>query len=185
MAATYYELVIKGNSKEMRGFLRGYEIGRSIKSRVCLCRDEPIATHHLRDILTFQGDHLNLICSERNRGGLLWAIGQAEDLDFEIVSDRRIVRTYFEFEFETVSRKVASDIKRKLRTLPSGLRLIGYTPDETVDPSADGVELYTPVPGYRFTGKGTVQGDFARLLVYHKGLATNEFIRLEEIVIET
>jgi hypothetical protein len=185
MAATYYELVIKGDSKEMRGFLRGYEVGRSIKSRVCLCRDEPINTHHLRDILTFQGDHLHIICSERNRAGLLLAISQAEDLQFEIVSDKRIAKTYFEFEFETVSKKVASDIKRKLRTLPSGLRLTGYEPEETIDPSAAGVELYTPVPGYRFKGKGTVQGDFVRLLAYHKELVTNEFIRLEEIVIET
>lgn len=184
MAVMYYELVIKGNGKLLRGFVRGYEIGKSIKNGLFFSQDRPIATHHLKETLTFRGDHLHLLCGARIRQGFLAALRQAEDLDFEIIADRRVVRSSFEFEFETASRKVASDIKRRFRSIPAGLKLVGYEPIETVDPSAKGVEIYTPVHDYRFEGNGVIEGDLETLLACHERLTTNEFIEAEDIAIE-
>ena len=184
MAVMYYELVIKGNGKLLKGFVRGYEIGKSIKSGLCFCEDRPINTHHLKETLTFRGDHLHLLCGARIRQGFLTAIRKAEDLDFEIIADRRILKSSFEFEFETASRKVATDIRRRIRSLPAGLKIVDYEPNETIDPSAKGVEFYTPVHDYRFEGKGVIEGDLETLLAYHDKLTPNEFIQAEDIVIE-
>jgi len=184
MAVTYYEIVVKGNAKMLKGFVRGYEIGSSIKSGLYYCADHPVDTRHLRDILTFHGDHIHLMCRTSVRQVFLAAIKRAADLDLELVSDVRVAGTSFEFEFDTVSREVASEIKKLVRTLPAGLELVGYDPKETVDEKARGTELYSPVHEYRFRGKGRIAGDFERLLSFHETLAANKFIEAGDITIE-
>jgi len=185
MAVTYHELVIKGNGKLIKGFGLGYAFGKSIKTGLIFCHDHPIQTHHLRDVLTFRGDHLHMITSARVRRGFLSAVRAVEDLETEVIADRPILRSYFEFEFDTVSREVASDIKRVIRALPPGLKILEYEPEESVDKDAKGVELYTPVHDYRFEAKGSVEGDVEKLLSYHKKLTSIEFIEAEDIVLET
>jgi hypothetical protein len=181
MAVTYYELVIKGNGKLLKGFVRGYEVAKNIKRGLLLCSNYPINTHHLKNILTFKGDHLHLICGVRVRPGFLAAIEQAADLDFEVVSDDEMHRTSFEFEFETFNKEVASDIKRILRTLPAGLEVVDFEREETTDPDAKGVEIYSPVHDYTFKGKGTVAGDVEKLCAFHAKLAEHEFFEVEDI----
>jgi hypothetical protein len=83
-----------------------------------------------------------------------------------------------------VSRKIADDIKRRFRSIPAGLRLVGYEPEEIIDPSAEGVEIYTPVHDYRFVGNGVIEGDLETLLSCHEKLTSNEFIQVDDIVIE-
>lgn len=184
MAVTYYELVIKGNRKLLKGFIRGYQVGRDIKSELYFCKDHPIKAHHLKEILTFRGDHIHLICTARTRRGIVSAVRKAKDLEFELITDERLRKIYFEFDFETVSRKVAGQIKRIFSTLRSDLKLRGYKPKETIDEKAKGVEFYTPAHEYRFEGKGRVEGDIDSLLVFHKKLDDHDFIEIKDIVID-
>lgn len=183
MAVTYYELVIKGNAKLLKGFTRGYQIGRDIKSELYFCKDHPIKAHHLKDILTFRGDHIHLICTARTRKGLVSAIRKAQDLEFELIADARVGKVYFEFKFETASRKVAGDIKRIFSNLRYDLKLKDYEPSEAIDERAKGVEFYTPAHEYRFTGRGRVEGDVSSLLALHEKLDRHEFVEVEDIVI--
>lgn len=184
MAVTYFEIIVKGSAKLLKGFVRGYEIGRSIKGGLYYCADHPIDTRHLRDILAFHGDHIHLMCRTSVRQVFLAAIEQAADLDLELVSDVRVAGTSFEFEFDTYSREVASEIKRLVKTLPAGLERVDYEPKETVDEKARGTELYSPVHEYRFRGKGRIAGDFEKLLSFHETLAANTFIDVGDIAIE-
>ncbi|UCH84494.1 MAG: hypothetical protein JSW50_02035 [Candidatus Latescibacterota bacterium] len=181
MAVTYHELVIKGNGKLLRGFIRGYQLGKNIKRGLLFCQDYPINTHHLRHILTFRGDHLHIVCRARIRQGFLTAIENASDLEFEVLSDEEILVASFEFEFETFNKKVASNIKRILRRIPAGLELRSYNPEETTDPDAEGVEIYSPVHDYTFKGKGSVAGDIEKLCAFHTKLDEHEFFEVKDI----
>jgi len=183
MAVTYFELVIKGDAKLLKGFLRGYQIGRELKSELYFCADHPIKTHHLKEILTFRGGHVHIVCSANARRGIISAIQKAKDLEFEPVADERLKKVYFDFEFETASRKVAGEIKRMFSTLKAGLKLTGYEPNESIDEEARGVEIYTPAHEYRFTGKGRIEGDLDALLGFHKKLDENDFIDADKIVL--
>ena len=184
MAVTYYEQVIKGDKKLLKGFIRGYQIGRDIKSELYFCEDYPIRGHDLKELLKFRGNHIHFICTARTRRGVAAAIRQAKDLEFELVSDRRLKSIHFDFKFETASRKVAQEIKRIFATLRSDLKLAGYKPKESIDEGAKGIEFYTPAHDYRLEGKGRVKGDLDALLLLHKKLERHDFVDVEDIEIE-
>lgn len=184
MAATYYEIILKGDDKLLKGFVRGFEIGRSMRGVIWLCEDHPIDKKYSKAVRLFRGDHTRLVCAAKARQGLLASVAKAPDLGFEIVWDGKITRTSFKFEFETVSREVASKIKKLLASAPTGVKLVGYEPQESVDAEARGVELYAPVPEYEFRGQGTAEGDLAALLSFRKTLAANEFFVVKDIVVE-
>ncbi len=183
MAITYHEIIVKGHGKLLKGFVRGFQIGRSVKGGLWYCGDHPIDTKHLREILTLRGDHIHLVCTGSVQRDFIAAIKQAADLEFEVLSDRKIVRTHFEFEFDTFSRDVASVVKKLLDELPAGLKLADYAPQETSDTKARGLELYSPVHDYQFRGRGRIDGDLVKLLSFRKTLAANEFFAVEDIVI--
>ncbi|MBP2681411.1 MAG: hypothetical protein H6Q78_1274 [Candidatus Krumholzibacteriota bacterium] len=184
MAATYREIVVRGDGKLLKGFIRGYQIGHATESGIFFCADHPIDTRRLRERLTLRGDHVHLMCKERLRQSFLAAIQRATDLEFELVSDEKVSGASFEFEFDTYSRKVGSEIKNLLENLPEGLEVADYAPEETVDAKARGAELYSPVHEYRFQGKGKIAGDFERLLDFHAALAANAFVEARDISIE-
>ncbi|UCG50853.1 MAG: hypothetical protein JSW58_11695 [Candidatus Latescibacterota bacterium] len=183
MAVTYYELVIKGSGRLLKGFVRGYQAAKSIKRGLIYCNDYPINTHHLKEILTLRGDNVHLICAARLRSAFLKAVESAKDLEFEVLSDQQITRTSLDFEFCTFNQDVASELKRIFRTLPVGLKLAQYEPKESVDPDAKGVEFYAPAHDYRFEAKGTVEGDIEKLISFHAKLAAHEFVEVEDILI--
>lgn len=181
MAVTYHELVVKGGGRLLRGFVRGYQVAKNIKKGLIVCKDYPVNTHHLKHILTFQGGHLHLICSARVRPGFISAVEKASDLGFELLSDNEIHKASFEFKFETFNEKVASDIKRVLRTLPADVKIENFEREETTDPEAEGVEIYSPVHDFTFKGNGTVEGDIEKLCAFHTKLDEHEFFEVENI----
>lgn len=184
MATTYYEIIVKGDDKILKGFIRGFQIGRSLKSGVWVARDHPIDTEHLKERLTFRGDRLHLIATAAARRRLIAAIEEAQELGFEIVEDRKVTLARFAFEFDTFNREVASRIKNLMESAPTGLRLINYDPQEKVDKRGHGVELYSPLHEYQFCGKGEVQGDFEAVLAFRAKLESEEFIEAGDIDIE-
>lgn len=184
MAATYYEIVVKGDKKLLKGFIRGFEIGRAAQCGTWICGDHPFDKKFSRAVRRFRGDHTRIICAARARQGLLAAILKASDLGFEILSDEKISRAYFKFEFNTVSRSAASKMKKLLGSVPAGIELVGYDPREIVNARARGVELYAPAPEYTFRGKGVAEGALDKLLSFREALETNEFFRVGDIVFE-
>ena len=184
MSVTYYEIVVKGDDNLLKGFIRGFELGRSLEGGVWLCADHPIHAGHLKR-LRLHGRHLHAVCTSASRKSVLAAFAKAVETGIEVVFDKKIVRASFEFEFDTYSREVAASIKKIFNTLPTGLGLLAYEPKETVDKKARGVELYSPVHEYRFEGKGRIEGDFEKLLAVHEKLEGIEFAKTGDIRLET
>ncbi|MDH3216013.1 MAG: hypothetical protein OEN01_06935 [Candidatus Krumholzibacteria bacterium] len=185
MSQNYYEVVVKGDDNLLKGFLSGFKAAKRIKSGLIFAADHPIDTHHLKEILTFQRDHVHLAASERYHAALLAAIKAAAEIDIEIVSDKRISKAYFDFKFSTFNRDVASKLKRRLARLPVGLELADFEPKETIEPSGKGVELYSPLHDYAFEGKGRVQGDLEKLLLFHRKCEEHVFIETSDIELES
>ena len=184
MSVTYYEIVVKGDENLLKGFIRGFELGRSLAGGVWLCADHPIDAGHLKR-LRLHGRHVHVVCTSAVRKSVLAAFARAAESGVEVVSDKKIVRAWFEFEFDTYSRDVAASLKKVFNTLPTVLELRGYEPKETVDKKARGVELYSPVHEYRFEGKGRIEGDLGKLLAIHEKLEAIEFAKTGKIHLET
>lgn len=184
MATKYHELIVKGDDEILKGFLDGFKTAKGVKSGVIFAADHPIDTHHLKKLLTFHGDHIHVIVSGRHHRSLVSAITKTPDIECSIVSDEVIKNAYFEFKFETFNRDVASDLKKVLSRLPTGLQLIDYEPDETIDPSAKGIEFYSPIHDYTFAGKGKIRGDVEKLIALRERLSEHVFIEAEDIELE-
>jgi len=183
MAKTYRELIVRGDDKLLKGFLWGYKCAKSIKSGLIFAHDHPIKTRHLREVLTFRGAHVHIVASEAHNRAIVKAIREAKALEFSIVSDKKIRRAYFDFEFETFNRGVASGLKRRMRRAPAGLKLLNFKDKEEIDPSAKGVEIYTVSHEYSYRGSGRFQGEFDALLKFRARVCENEFVEADEITI--
>jgi hypothetical protein len=184
MATVHYELLIKGNQDLLCAYLQGFLRAKKIRQGVIFAQDCPLQTHLVRELLEYHRGVTHLICRAGLRANLVSAInGAPEDYSFEIKKERKISSAFFSFEFETVSRKVAGNIKRAFTLLPAGLKLRQYKPQEKIDPEAVGLERYAPAYDYRFWGTGRVTGDVELLLNFHAKLSKNEFISLESITL--
>ncbi len=181
MATTYHELIVKGDREVLDGFLEGFMAAKNIKSGIILASEHPIETHHLKEILTFHGDYIHVIVAGRHRKSLISAIKRTPDIECDIVSDKVVKNAYFEFKFETFNRDVASELKKALGKLPTGLQLINYDREEKVDPEAKGIEFYSPLHDYSFSGEGTIRGDVEKLLAFRERLCEHVFIEAKEI----
>jgi hypothetical protein len=184
MATVYHEIVFGGDQTLLKGFIRGFELGRSLEGGFWLGGDHPVDTGHLKR-RPVRGNYVHAICTSAVRKSILDALSKAPDCGFEILSDKKIVRATFDFKFDTSSREVAASIKGILDTLPTGLQVLVYEPKETVDKEARGVELYSPAHDYRFEGKGRIEGDFEQLLAVRARLKAIEVARTGKIHLDT
>jgi hypothetical protein len=184
MATTYHELVIKGDRGRIGGFIDGFMTVKKITSGVIVASRHPIRIHHLKEMLKFHGDCLNVIVAARHHRALVSAMKEAHDIECAIVSDTKIKGAHFSFKFHVFNREVATGIRKALEQLPSGVTLTDYTPRETIDPSARGVEIYSPVHEYSFEGDGTIRGDIETLLGVHERLAAHTSIETKDIELE-
>ena len=184
MATKYHELIIKGDAEVLKGFIEGYMTAKGIKTGVIIAREHDIETHHLKEVLTFRGDYCHIIVTGRHHRSLVSAIEKTPDIDCEFVSDKEIANAYFEFKFETFNRDVAKELKKTLTKLPAGLQLIDYQPEETIDPSAEGIEFYSPIHDYSFSGKGRIRGDVAKLIQFQERMKDHVFMETEDIELE-
>lgn len=184
MATRYFELVVKGEGELLRGFIDGFMTAKKITSGIIMASLHPIDTHHLREVFTLHGDHIHVIVAARHRQALMAAIREARDIDCRLVSEREIKRAHFAFSFRVFNRDVAAELRQMLGDLPPELKLIDYDPRETIDPSAKGVEVYSPVHEYCFEGKGKIQGDIEKLLSVRQRLARHVSIEMKDIELE-
>lgn len=181
---TYRELVIEGDDEVLQGFIDGFKTARKIKTGLILASEHPVNTHHLKEILAFHPNYLHVIVSGRHHRSLLSAIVKTPQIQCKIISDEEITGAHFKFKFETFSRDVAKKLKQVLRKLPVGLELVDYEPKETLDPSGEGIEFYSPVHDYTFAGKGAIRGDIEKLIRFHGRTAEHVFFEADDIEIE-
>lgn len=184
--ATYYEIIVKGDSRLARAYVSGYFRGRNVGrgQGYGFGEDSPLDLDFLRDLVKFHGSVLHMFCEASLRSGLLSAIRRApKRYRFEVVETRRIRRAYFRFRFKTANRQVAGRIKRLLSTLPDGVKTADYEPKEIVDPSAEGAEIYTPVHEYVFRGKGVIEGTPDGVYQVHRRMVENDFISCDSMVL--
>jgi hypothetical protein len=184
MAIVYYEMIIKGDQDFLFAYLHGYMNAKKLDQGLIFSKDCPLQTHHLREMIRYHGEVLHIVCRAGLRATVKEAIKSAPDrFKFEIKRERKIARAFFSFEFETFSREVGAGIKKIFTKPPEGLTVKRFKPEEIIDPTARGAELYSPAHDYRFSGSGEVSGDILQLIELHRRLEENDFVKTEDIVL--
>ena len=177
----YYEYIIKGDEDELCAYLDGFLRGKGVKDGFYLVKDHPFRRHQVKEMIKYHGSVGHFICASKLRPLVQTAVRQGAELELEIIEEKKITKCSFGIEFDTANRDVAGTIKRAVGRMPAGVELVEYTPEEVVDPSAEGPEGYAPLHDYVFKGKGTVEGTVAGVLKAHAKLSGNEFISCADI----
>jgi hypothetical protein len=182
MAVKYYDFFIKGNAEVIVAYIDGYLRGRGVRGGYLFTEDLPFQSHKIKEFLKFRGELVHLICHGSLRPVIRSAIRQGSDEHkFEFVDSRSLKSAYFEFKFETANRKVAGTIKRLMRGLPPGVRIVNFNPCESQNPGAKGAEGYAPLHEYLYCGDGIVRGNVESVLKLYYRFSANDFLHCEEI----
>lgn len=177
----WYELLIEGHEEALESVLER-EGELAVRGAELPLRPESFS-ERIREVLGTKPHHL-LFSPEGDARRLVEALAGRSDLRLERL--REVEGGRFSFEARAFARDVAREIKGALHQgLPAGVSLEGLQESETVEPDAEGVELYAPVHDYVYKASGTVHGSLPGLLEMHRRLEALEFCQPEEIEMET
>ena len=178
--ATFCEIVIKGDNRDLIPFLSGFAVGARARG-IHFAEDAGLHLKQLGERIHHHGEVHHVIGTDALRGVIHDALAKAAPrYRFEIKDERKIERATFSFKVETPSRDVAKAVKDAVAKPPRGVVVTGFVPRETLDSDAKGTEVYSPVHDYVFSAEGAVDGDIG-VIEMRKKLAAIDFVQCDEI----
>jgi len=160
---SFYEVVIQGSPKMIRGFLGGLTLAADHDGMVVYHRDacihEESAGERFIERIGLQPRNVNVVVDRKTCDLLRKHAKRIEtETGLRITSTRHIRSASFAFKFQAYARRYGVEIKGILNNLPAGLRLEDFEYDENLHPGAEGIEAYAPVHEYEIKGSGRVLG---------------------------
>jgi hypothetical protein len=188
MGKNFVEVVFEGHYDAVKGYIEGFLAGMKKNYLFFFASDWNIEAEtlkeHIRDWITL-GDKIHHVIMEEDLFAkidkALSAGGESGLLKFSSIKSRKHVKqASFDFEFESYGRKYAEEIKKLLSTLPEGVSLLDYEPQEKIDTGAKGVELYSPAHDYIFQGKGSIKGPVDEIIFFRKILDDHPLVETDK-----
>jgi hypothetical protein len=107
------------------------------------------------------------------------------ELPMRLRERRRVRGAAFDFRFEVFGRDEAAAVRRIFEELPEGVRVSAeYAPEEKLDPSASGTEMYAPAHAYACRAHGSVGGRLRGVLAVHERCRQHERVRAAPIQLQ-
>lgn len=181
--SAWYEMVIVGREEDVRELLPGVATDGERPFW-----GEDLGLHagsfpdRIRELLGVSSHHL-LFVPGTQAGPLVRAIQGKEEIRLERV--REITGGRFSFTAEAFSPEAAEKIKRALRApLSPGVVREKFEEEESVDPEAQGIELYSPAHDYTYRCAGTFSGTPPGIFEIHRTLQSLDFVHEEKLELE-
>jgi hypothetical protein len=171
-----------GSGSQAVGFVEGYRLGSGHKGPVWFAgREEMDVDGFLTKLREKLHLELNVVMLAEFAEAVIAALEDAPMVQVKAQVTTDAESAELEFKFKCYSREEAEAVKALVRGLPGEVRLEDYEEEEAVNPEAKGVELYSPVHEYEFSGKGRYVGSVAGVIAMAHELAENDFIQAERI----
>lgn len=166
------QLTVEGDEKTVRGFFRGFFLGRNGVSWPLFNAELGIAHDRLLDAvqerLHLRPNHAHVIVAEPDFEAVQRALADPRAEGLELVSVRPIEGCFFRFAAHVFTRERADAVTDCFVTsAPPEVHLDGWDPVVRVDEDAAGVELYSPVHDFEWKASGTVRGPLRPVLAIH------------------
>jgi len=181
----FVRLELKGDTDVAVAFVEGYRLATPEAERVWYSHWEPMKAAGWFDALRERvGSQVRIVLPIDMADRVVEAVTATPRLKLQ-VGDRRTIRdAVFTFSFKCYSREEASEIRRLVeQNLPDGLALEGYEHEEKEDPSAKGVELYSPAHEFEFSGSGRYVGTVPAVFEMVHRLADQTFIHSGDVTL--
>ena len=161
----FYEVILSGPHDLVHGCLTGLWLGAGLEHGPIFGHEEavegPSLGDTIKEFIHVHAHECHVILDsplrsllKKNAKRLFAESGVA------VVSERRIRKAAFDFEYKVYARRYDEEIQSVLKRLPGGVKLIDHVREERLDPKAKGVEAYSPVHHYEVSGEGIVRGRF-------------------------
>lgn len=192
MGNTFVEVIFEGHYNTVKGYLEGLRDGMGTTHKVFFSSESGIAAETLSELIrewVSLGHRLHHVVMEESLFTILEDIlskkGKDALMNSRSVKSSKVVKgAAFGFSFDAYARRYAEEIRELLGRLPEGVSLRDYKPEERINHSAEGVELYTPAHDYIFHGKGVVIGSVEEVIAYRAMIVDHPLIEAEQIKLE-
>jgi len=167
------ELVIEGADKTVAGFVRGLFIGARSTDWPVVSAEHGVETETLAETLKgwvgLSDPLAHVIVTTAGFELVKQALADPRCAGLELRQAQVVTGASFEFRFEVFSEEAAAVVRATFSRLPPGVVLEDYAEKEKRHGAeAEGVELYSSVHHYTFSGKGRVRGPFRATLYVHE-----------------
>lgn len=188
--SVWYEIIVKGSEDSLRGLVAGCEAALGGNEAVIFGRDLDLEASRFSQRLMklfVAGSHHLIFATPRLAEDIVVALqnrGREAELSFESVQE--VVRARMPFSAEAFSRQVADRIKHKLLAgMPPGVQGEKIEESEAQDPSARGVELYTPEHEYVYRVAGAFLGPLPGIIEMRRRARDLPFVKVKALEIQT
>lgn len=187
MAEGFHEIVVKGPSAAVRGFVVGILLSKGLApDTVLVANDLPVSSdtfsQRMYEWIGMQ-NITHLLVPGNLYGDMQSLLRHAEEvLGLQIRSDKPITSASVPFSYETYNRKNADEIQKFIEQLKGDLQLnADFEPFQFEDPAAEGTELYSPAHEFEATGEGKFTGGLLAVLSAHKKLNEHRLFTVSQI----
>ena len=178
----FVELELKGSREQAMGFVEGFRLASGGK-QVWFCPREHVHHGGFVDSLK-EAMHLetHVILPQALAEAVVDALGESPLVEIEVDEINEIESVELPFEFKCFSRESADTIRTMIENdLPDDVSLEDYEVDEEIHDDAVGVEMYSPVHDYIFSGAGRYVGQVPGILEMAHRLDDRDFIHPEKV----
>ena len=166
------QVTVQGAEDYVRGFVRGLLIGEHtmwwpIFNQEFGIQDETLA-ETLKEWVGLSEPMTRFIMPEAAVPMLRHALADPRSVGIAVREVRPILGSSFEFSLAIFNEAIGQQANDIFSKVPPGVNIVGFTPVESVNPDATGVELYSPAHDYSLKGKGSVSGPFRDVLYVHE-----------------
>jgi hypothetical protein len=187
--SVWYEIVVTGSAKSLRGFIAGFEAARDSRDVALLGKDIHFEglpfSERLRELVLHGTPHV-VIARESTAVALEPALRErGGEVGLTVSAVRVITGASFRFSARAFSPKVAQKIRnRLLEGLPDAVALEELEQREETDATSAGAELYSPVHDFVFEARGRFVGPLPGVLEMHRRARNLEFVEPGELHLE-
>ena len=182
-----FHLVIQGKEKVARGFVEGLMVGANAYGSIYFIDDLEVDSRHLLDwfkhLLSSKHEYISMIVEDHLLDLITKGVeDQAQDLNLSVVAAKKVTSASFEFSFECFSKEHGAAIKKLLEELPEDVVMLPDTQFKTLHhPDAQGLEMYSPIHEFEYSGKGTLQGKVKKVVEIYRKASEEPLIKLEKL----
>ena len=183
---SFHAVVFQGKPKVVRAFLHGLTLGAGIDATLYFCYTEGIQDdgkiERLAEKFGLRAADCHVVVDART-SDLLKSLRKqlADETGLEILSHRRVKSATMAFRYKAYSLRHEEEILEALRKLPAETKLRGFKHGKKKDPSARGVEAYSPTHEFEAWGEGTFVGPVGQIVDLRRRVAEYPLIEAERI----
>jgi hypothetical protein len=181
MPTSHHEVLVAGPLAAVKGFLAGYLVARGLEPGHVIVGEEhnidcESMIEQLKELVHIREHVSHLVVPDDIFGELTDAIGKVVSVaGIKVTAARPVRSAYFTFRYNAYTREQFDQLHAIIANLPESVRVSDdYQPTATEDPTAAGVEGYTPAHDFEASGSGSVTGSVADILDLHAKATANE-----------